>query len=145
MFDFAVVPCLLDSVRPVLASCQETTSALASIIPPNQFWRWKDSWSNSLRTAVFSAALVEYLTSGTLITLTKVNETLGSESFAHTPVVRRLNVIHILLPVQAEWNDRFCLPIDDYLHGAISLVNELVCFLSRNIYWIPAIWVVRVR
>lgn len=39
-------------------------------------------WSNSLRAAVYSAALVEYLSSGSLITLSQVSEVLGSELFA---------------------------------------------------------------
>lgn len=76
----AVAP-LLDSVRPIIQSCQKNSSALAEIIPPNQFWRWKDMWSFSLRNAIFSAALVEYMTSRTLISLEQVSATLGSESF----------------------------------------------------------------
>ncbi|EDR13716.1 uncharacterized protein LACBIDRAFT_308999 [Laccaria bicolor S238N-H82] len=98
------MPSLLDSVKPVLTSCQEVTAALASIVPPNQFWRWKDLWSNSLRTAVFAAALIEYLSNRRLITLPKVAETLGLKN---------------------EWQDRVALPAEDYLHGIISLVNEL--------------------
>jgi hypothetical protein len=73
------VPTLVEAVRPTLISCQDTAAALAALIPANQFWRWKDMWSNSLRTAIFSAALIEYLTSGTLISLPQVGETLGSE------------------------------------------------------------------
>ncbi|KII86871.1 hypothetical protein PLICRDRAFT_272511 [Plicaturopsis crispa FD-325 SS-3] len=98
------IPALVDTVRPILKSCQDTTAALAELVPPNQFWRWKDMWSNSLRTAVFSAALVEYLTSGTLLPLPKVSEVLG---------------------INPEWKDRVALPAEDYLHGLISLVNEL--------------------
>jgi len=98
------LPSLLDSVRPVLQSCGDISTALADLIPPNQFWRWKEMWSNSLRNAVFSAALVRYLQDGTLLSLSDTNETLG---------------------IQNEWQDRFTLPIEDYLHGLISLVNEL--------------------
>lgn len=28
--------------------------------------------------------------------------------------------------VKEEWNDRFAIAVEDYLHGLISLVNELV-------------------
>lgn len=28
--------------------------------------------------------------------------------------------------VKAEWADRVALPVEDYLHGVISLVNDLV-------------------
>jgi hypothetical protein len=31
-------------------------------------------------------------------------------------------------PVREEWRDRFALPAEDYLHGIVGLVNELVCF-----------------
>lgn len=71
---------LLDSVRPIIESCQKNSSALAKIIPPNQFWRWKDMWSISLRNAIYSAALVEYMTTRSLISLEQVSAMLGSES-----------------------------------------------------------------
>ncbi|OBZ71654.1 Translin [Grifola frondosa] len=95
---------LLVSVRPVLESCRETIAALAELVPPNQFWRWKEMWSISLRNAVFSATLVEYLESGTLLSLPQVSDILG---------------------IQEEWKDRFVLTAEDYLHGLITLVNEL--------------------
>lgn len=85
--DVPLVPPLLDAVRPILRSCGETAAAFAAIIPPNQFWRWKDMWSNSLRTAVYSAALVEFLTTGTLISLAQTSQTLGSEP-SHSTSVR---------------------------------------------------------
>ncbi|KAL1715363.1 Translin [Schizophyllum commune] len=100
----AEMPKLLDSVKPTLNSCFETTNAIAAIIPPNQFWRWKDMWSNSLRNVVFSAALIEYLSTGSLISIQRVEE---------------------ILKVKEEQKDRFCLPPEDYLHGIISMVNEL--------------------
>ncbi|KAH9854662.1 Translin [Lenzites betulinus] len=98
------LPALLGTAQPVLTSCKETTAALADIIPPHQFWKWKDMWSNCLRSAVFSVALVEYLQSGALISLPQVAETLG---------------------IKPEWQDRFMLSVEDYLHGVINLVNEL--------------------
>ncbi|KAI9573695.1 Translin [Boletus coccyginus] len=98
------LPPLLDSVRPILRSCRDTNAAVASLVPPNQFWRWREMWSNSLRSAIYSAALVEYLSSGSLITLSQVSEVLG---------------------IKEEWADRFSIAVEDYLHGLISLVNEL--------------------
>jgi hypothetical protein len=90
-------------------------------------------WCNSLRTAVFSAALVEYLSSGSLISLAGVSETLGSEhsrifNYALTSVA--LNIFFSVL-VKDEWSDRLALPVEDYLHGIISLVNELVSAIHR--------------
>ncbi|KIJ64433.1 hypothetical protein HYDPIDRAFT_111751 [Hydnomerulius pinastri MD-312] len=98
------IPQLLSSVRPILYSCHDTSAAMAALIPPNQFWRWKEMWSNSLRAAIFSAALVEYLSTGTLITLSQTSDVLG---------------------IKAEWTDKFSIAVEDYLHGLISLVNEL--------------------
>jgi len=57
-----------------------------------------------MRSVVFSAALVEYLTNGKLITIERVAETLG---------------------IKEDWKDRLALPVEDYLQGVISLVNEL--------------------
>lgn len=74
------VAALLDRARPIIQSCQKNSSALAGIIPPNQFWRWKDMWSFSLRNAIYSAALVEYMTTRTLISLEQVSAALGSKS-----------------------------------------------------------------
>ena len=37
--------------------------------------------------------------------------------------------------VHPEWEDRFTLAVEDYLHGLISLVNELVrvhCFVYTD-------------
>jgi hypothetical protein len=73
------VPAIVESVGPILHSCQENTTALASLIPENQFWRWKENWSVTLRNAIFSAVLVEYLTSRHLATLPHVAEILGSK------------------------------------------------------------------
>ncbi|KAJ8518459.1 hypothetical protein ONZ45_g4444 [Pleurotus djamor] len=98
------IPALLESVSPVLQSCQETTAAFAALVPPDQFWRWKDMWTHSLRTAVFSTTLVQYLSDGTLMSLPSVAASLG---------------------IKEEWAGRFILPAEDYLHGLISLVNEL--------------------
>ncbi|KAF5369585.1 hypothetical protein D9758_002681 [Tetrapyrgos nigripes] len=98
------IPTLVDSVRPILTSCGETFAGLAELIPPNQFWRWKEMWCNSLRTAVFAAVLIKYLTNGTLLSLKTTNEILG---------------------IKEEWKDRVALSAEDYLHGLISLVNEL--------------------
>jgi hypothetical protein len=74
------VPTLLESILPTLTSCQENTAALVALIPLNQFWRWKELWSNPLRNAIFVVALIQYLTDRTLVSLTKVEEIFGSSS-----------------------------------------------------------------
>ncbi|KAK1229882.1 hypothetical protein PQX77_007054 [Marasmius sp. AFHP31] len=98
------IPGLVETVRPILTSCQPTLAALADLIPPHQFWRWKDMWCNSLRTTVFVASLCQYLTDGTLVSLKQTSDILG---------------------IQEDWKDRVTLSAEDYLHGVITLVNEL--------------------
>ncbi|KAF8645114.1 hypothetical protein AX16_007943 [Volvariella volvacea WC 439] len=100
----SAMPKLLDSVRPILQSCKETTAALASLIPPNQHWRYRDMWTAPLRSAVSSIAMIEYLSHRTLISVAGIEEVLG---------------------IDETWKDRFGIPVEDYLHGIISLVNEL--------------------
>lgn len=79
LWNCATVATLLDSVRPILLSCQDVFTSFADIIPANQFWRWKDMWANSLRTAVFAAALVEFLSTRKLLSLENSAQTLGSQ------------------------------------------------------------------
>uniref|UniRef100_A0A0W0F3L2 Translin n=1 Tax=Moniliophthora roreri TaxID=221103 RepID=A0A0W0F3L2_MONRR len=94
------IPALVNSVQPTLHSCQDVFAALADLVPPHQFWRWKDMWCNSLRTTVFVAALSQYLTDGSLISLRATSNILG---------------------MQDEWKDRVTLSAEDYLHGIITL------------------------
>jgi len=112
-----------------LVSCQVTNKELVALIPENQFWRWKDMWSISLRTAIYSAALIEYLSNGTLITLSQVAETLGSEHLGMDAAICDLTP----RTVKEEWKDRLAIPPEDYLHGLISLVNELVSCRNPNV------------
>ncbi|KAJ7069798.1 Translin [Mycena amicta] len=103
---------LLSSVEPVLLSCQETLSAIATVVPHDQFWRWKEMWSNDIRSLVFAAALIEYLKNGGLLSLAQASETLG---------------------IQDEWKDRLVLAVEDYLHGLISMVNELSRYAINSV------------
>lgn len=80
-YTIGVVPALISSVRPILNSCKDVTNDLAMIVPENQFWRWKDMWSNSMRTAVFAAALIQYLEHRTLLSFTESAHILGSKYF----------------------------------------------------------------
>jgi len=74
---FWSVPPLLEAVEPVLQSCNEIISRLAFIVPENQFWRWKDMWTNSLRTAIFTVVMIGYLTQRDLISLQGVSDIFG--------------------------------------------------------------------
>lgn len=61
-------------------------------------------WTNSLRTAVFTVVMIEYLTKRDLISLQGVSDMFG---------------------LKVEWTNRMTLPVEDYLHGVISMVNDL--------------------
>ena len=99
---FFSVPTLLASVRPVLFSCQDVSSALAALIPENQFWRWKEMWSNSLRTAVFAASLIEYLSNRSLISLPRVAEILGSEHVYITDYIAKMSFLYSISQSRVE-------------------------------------------
>ena len=133
--DCASVPALVESVRVVLLSCQSTMEGLATLIPENQYWRWKDMWTNSMRSAVYSAVFCDFLINGTLLSLEATCEQLGS-----TVLLSHLTIDMSDQPcpsaVKSEWKDRFQLAVEDYLHGVITLVNELVSVaqqLSRKL------------
>ncbi|KAG8930709.1 hypothetical protein FRC03_001494 [Tulasnella sp. 419] len=98
------IPSLVKSVLSTLDPCKESTAAIAALIPPNQFWRWKDLWARHLQSSVFVMAFCEYLTSGGLITLQTCSSNLG---------------------IKEEWKDRFYLQAEDYLQGIITMINEL--------------------
>jgi len=98
------VPAILESVRPVLTTCGSVTGALAILIPENQFWRWKDMWTTSLRNAIFAAVLVEYLSTRRLLSLPEAALCVG---------------------IKPEWSNSIALPVEDYLHSLITVVNEL--------------------
>lgn len=97
------VPTLINSVHPILDSCKDVTSNLAAIVPENQFWRWKDMWSNSMRTAVFAAALIEYLEHRKLLSFTESEDILGRQSFFLSCVeVALWHLIHVS-KARMEW------------------------------------------
>ena len=76
------VSVLVEQVRAVLVTCQGTMANLAALIPENQYWRWKDMWTNSLRSAVYSAVFSEFLVNGTLLSLEATCDQLGSRLLA---------------------------------------------------------------
>jgi len=100
----ADIPALLEELQPIFNSCHEVAAALAETIPRDEVWKWKDLWSSPLRAAVFSVVLYRFLTDGALASLPSVAEQLG---------------------IRDEWKDRFSLVPEDYLHGVITVINEL--------------------
>ncbi|KZV98837.1 Translin [Exidia glandulosa HHB12029] len=98
------IPALLATVEPGFTQCRESNATIAALIPPNAYWRWKDIWARHLQTAVYVASLIEYLSTGQLLSLDEASTRLG---------------------FQAEWKDRYYIAAEDYLQGVISMVNEL--------------------
>jgi len=92
------------TVAPLLKDTHENIVTIVASVKPNEYWRVKDMWSRPLQQAVFIAALCEWLKSGSLIGMTETSNQLG---------------------IQQEWADRFTLATEDYLHGIITLINEL--------------------
>ncbi|KDQ11500.1 hypothetical protein BOTBODRAFT_35375 [Botryobasidium botryosum FD-172 SS1] len=97
-------PGIVDVVRRTLSGCNENLLAIVSLIPPNQLWRWKETWAYTIRSIVYIAAFTEFLASGKLISLQEVNDMVG---------------------IQETWNDRLEIQVEDYLQGLITLINEL--------------------
>lgn len=66
--------------------------------------QWSETWSWSVRHAVFGACLAYYLGTGRLLSKEEASAVLGMDCVPH---------------------DRMLLATDEYLHGLISMVNEL--------------------
>ncbi|KAL5520122.1 hypothetical protein ACEPAG_1782 [Sanghuangporus baumii] len=98
------IPPLLHDVRPMLKECSGCIASIAALIPDNEYWRWSFMWTNTLRSAVFATLLTEYLDSGRLLSQVGVTE---------------------VLCVKEDANTRMMIQAEDYLHGLITLVNEL--------------------
>ncbi|EJD50703.1 Translin [Auricularia subglabra TFB-10046 SS5] len=98
------LPALLATIEPGFEQCRESNTKIAALVPDHQYWRWKDQWSRHQQTAVFVVSLIEYLSSGQLVSLQDAATRLG---------------------FQDAWKDRYYLAAEDYLQGVISMVNEL--------------------
>ncbi|GJJ15586.1 hypothetical protein Clacol_009864 [Clathrus columnatus] len=91
-------PEIVNSAKPLLAECRTSIAAIAETIPEHELWRLK------IQTAVFCGALIEYLSTGDLLSMPQANE---------------------LFQIRIEWQGRFQIQAEDYLMGLIILVNEL--------------------
>ncbi|KAG8772165.1 hypothetical protein FRC12_003222 [Ceratobasidium sp. 428] len=116
---------LIEESSAVVKTCEEELSKIASLIPPNQFWRWKDMWTRHLTSILFVAALNEYLTTERLITLPEC-ETLLQGILNHLDGLPTSDIHrYTSFPVQSGWKGRLQIASEDYLHAIIALVNEL--------------------
>ncbi|TPX43690.1 hypothetical protein SeLEV6574_g04913 [Synchytrium endobioticum] len=80
---------------------------LANLIPVDQFYRYNAMFMMTMQSAVFLAAITTYLQHDRLITIPELEEMLGVQ------VSLRGDASH------------FHLPIEDLLHGFVSMTSEL--------------------
>lgn len=83
--------------------------------------RWKDIWARHVQNAVFVVVLCEYTRSQKLLSIKECSEAIGCTLVSCKSSSSRNNSP----PVQSEWKDRVYLQVEDYLHGLVSVVNEL--------------------
>lgn len=98
------VPQHLRSVYPLFGDARAVIADLARCVPEGQYYRWCDIWSWAMRNLVFAACLSFYLGTGHLLSKEDTERVLGVDA----------------LP-----NDRMMLATEEYLHGLISMANEL--------------------
>ncbi|PVF97191.1 Translin [Serendipita vermifera] len=101
------MPILLDTIQPSLETCTGPVTTIAELVPPQQYWRWKDLYSRQIQNVVFVVVLCEYLRSHKLSSLQDVSNMLG---------------------LKQEWYGRVHVQAEDYLHGVLSVVSELTRF-----------------
>ena len=83
-------------------------------------------WTNSIRTAVFAATLCHFLTDRALLSLSDTAQLIGGKCNANSDPNGSPLTFNFDFLVKEEWKDHLILPVEDYLHGLISVVNELV-------------------
>ena len=95
---------VIQSISNSMAEMRSAIKALSEHVPSNEFYKWMDVWSGCMKGSVFVVLLVFYVVTGRLLSKEAVAHVLGIDN----------------LPA-----NRMCLTTDEYLHGMISLVNEL--------------------
>ncbi|GAA5869484.1 hypothetical protein JCM3774_001464 [Rhodotorula dairenensis] len=95
---------LVSTLEPTLGPLRTHLSELAALIPPQQFYRYSDSFSRSIQQASFIVVFRVFLEREDVPSKEEVAQQLG---------------------IQEEWQDHFFLSTEEYLHSLISLVNEL--------------------
>ncbi|GAA5845227.1 hypothetical protein JCM9279_004810 [Rhodotorula babjevae] len=98
------LPALLASLDPTLAPVRDALAHLASLVPPEQFYRYNDSFTRVIQQASYIVVLRTFLETLDVPTKPQVAQQLG---------------------IEESWQDHFFLSTEEYLHSLISLVNEL--------------------
>ncbi|BGO95688.1 hypothetical protein NBRC10512_007386 [Rhodotorula toruloides] len=98
------IPALVASLDPTLPALRTALAKLADLIPPQQFYRYSDSFSRCIQQASYIVVFRVFLEREDVATKEEVAQQLG---------------------IQEAWKDHFFLSTEEYLHSLISLVNEL--------------------
>ncbi|WFD45984.1 Translin-1 [Malassezia furfur] len=86
------------------ADVRADIARLCEAVPAQEYYKWNETWSWAMRNAAFGACFTYYLGTGLLLSKEQTADVLGMHA----------------LP-----SDRMMLATDEYLHGLISMANEL--------------------
>ncbi|XP_041460175.1 translin-like [Lytechinus variegatus] len=90
--------------RELFQTVKSKIEQLAALFPADEYYRFHDHWRYCIQRLAFSASLIVYLESERLATREEVAEFLG---------------------VTVKKSDGFHIDLEDFLHGLLSLGNEL--------------------
>ncbi|KAJ1963373.1 Translin-1 [Dipsacomyces acuminosporus] len=97
-----------DAAKPLFTSISQNIDKLAGFIKPVTFYRYHDMWSNGLQSACALVTFAVYLEESRLASIDDIKKYLGY----------RVNSSN-------EDVSEFVITLEEYLHGIISLFNEL--------------------
>ncbi|CEQ42076.1 SPOSA6832_03847 [Sporobolomyces salmonicolor] len=110
------LPALLASLDPLLPPLRAALANLAQLVPPQQFYRYSDSFSRSIQTASYIVVMRVFLESEDVAT--------------KEDVARQLGILE-------EWRDHFFLSTEEYLHSLISLSRLAINRVTMGDYAAP--------
>jgi hypothetical protein len=106
---------ICDQADAYFVPIRQHLQALATLIPPQQYYRYQDHFSRTLQSICFCCAWLVYLRHGRLATPQDIE---GMTTGASV-------LVRWLMQVAVNQQGVFAIPIEDYLHGLISMSNEL--------------------
>ncbi|KAF9549449.1 hypothetical protein EC957_003838 [Mortierella hygrophila] len=101
------VPALCAQARIYFSDIQTHISDLTKLVPPHQYYKYNGLWSGPMQQACFLATLTMYLEHERLITVDEL------EGFFAVKVDLDNNITD------------FQISVEEFLHGVVSLTNEL--------------------
>ncbi|KAF9918855.1 hypothetical protein BX616_005030 [Lobosporangium transversale] len=101
------VPALCAQARIHFGDIQTHIQEVAKIVPVNQYYKYNSLWSGPMQQACFLATLTMYLEHERLITVEELEGFFGVKVDLNNDI------------------SRFEISIEEFLHGIVSLTNEL--------------------